>query len=77
MKTTLTQIELAGEVLDLTDFATQEGVNALGGKIDNIKIDVDLSPVAKESTLSQGVAEITNKLDQILNTNKEFTWEQF
>lgn len=49
MKTTLQQIELAGEVLDLTDFATQENVKEIIEAVENI----DLTSVAKQGENSE------------------------
>lgn len=49
MKTTLEHIEIAGEILDFTDFATKEGVSALSNKIDNIKLpEIDTTELAKQ-----------------------------
>lgn len=49
MKTTLEQLEINGEVLDITEYATKE----------------EMQSVAKESTLLQESAAIKDKIDNI------------
>lgn len=48
MKTTLQQIELAGEVLDLTDFATQENVKEIIEAVENAKPEIDFTPIEEK-----------------------------
>ena len=65
MNTTLEQIELAGEVLDLTDFAQEQTLlsesDAIQTKIDNIKFpEIDTTNIAKEATLQELKKSIEN-----------------
>lgn len=67
MKTTLEQIELLGEVLDFTDFATQENLDTAKGEIltavENAKPEIDFSSV--ENKVQEESAAIQKKIDNI------------
>ena len=77
--TLLTESQVIQEAIQNIDLSSVESkVEEVGNKIDNIKLpEIDTTELAKESTLSQGVTVMTDKLDKILNTSQKFTWEQF